>query len=171
MYKNLQFKKMIIFQARQSKIASESAFVYMTFLLFLFCLTANGQHQLVVAISNVKNLEGNVAVGLYNTESSFMKSPFLGKSVKAEKGTMEVVFEGVPVGTYAISVMHDANENGKLDYRTSGIPKEGFGFSNNVLSKLGAPKFEKAKFQLTDNAKIQIALRYIEAHRKKESEP
>lgn len=162
---------MIIFQVCRQKIASEAAFVYVTFLLFLSCLTASGQHQLIVAISNVKNTEGNVAVALYNTESSFMKSPFHGKIIKAEKGTMEVVFEGVPAGTYAISVMHDANENGKLDYRTSGIPKEGFGFSNNALNKLGAPKFEKAKFEFTGSTKIQIVLRYIEAHRKKELEP
>ncbi len=162
---------MIIFQACHHKIASKAAFLYLTFLLFLSCLTASGQHQLVVAISSVKNPEGNIAVGLYNTESSFMKSPLLGKSIKAEKGTMEVVFEGVPVGTYAISVMHDANENSKLDYRTSGIPREGFGFSNNALNKLGAPKFEKAKFEFTGSTKIQIVLRYIEAHRKKELEP
>jgi uncharacterized protein (DUF2141 family) len=141
--------------------------------VFLLChaLLAQGQHQLIIDIAAVKNDEGNVAVALYNTESTFMKSPFMGKSVKAFKGSVQVTFEDVPAGTYAISVMHDANQNGKLDYRTAGIPKEGFGFSNNALSKLGVPKFEKVKLEFTGTEKIQITIRYIESHRKKQTEP
>ncbi|MFN7603100.1 MAG: DUF2141 domain-containing protein [Bacteroidota bacterium] len=40
-----------------------------------------------------------------------------------------------------------------------GIPKEGYGFSNNVMGSFGPPSFEKAKFKLTDGV-IQIKLRY-----------
>jgi uncharacterized protein (DUF2141 family) len=171
MYKNQPFKKMHFFQTCKGKVTSQKAVPLAAFLAIFISIAANGQHELVVEVSNIKNQEGNVAVALYNTENGFMKSPFQGKSLKAAKGSVEFVFQDVPAGTYAVSVMHDANENGKLDYRTSGIPKEGFGFSNNALSKLGIPKFEKAKFEFTTKTKIQIALRYIEPHHKKESEP
>lgn len=171
MYKNQLFKKIIFLLVTQWKVAFQAKVLSATFLLCVTSQIVWAQFQLVVEISNVKSEEGNIAVALYNTESGFMKSPFEGKKIKATKGSMEIVFEGIPAGIYALSAMHDANQNGKLDNRPSGIPKEGFGFSNNALSKLGVPKFEKAKFELAGNAKIQITLRYIEPHRKKESEP
>jgi uncharacterized protein (DUF2141 family) len=34
-------------------------------------------------------------------------------------------FPGVNAGTYAISVFHDENSNGKLDTNFMGIPREG----------------------------------------------
>jgi len=41
-------------------------------------------------------------------------------------------FEDIPPGTYALVVIHDENMNGKLDTNWVGIPKEGYGFSNDV---------------------------------------
>jgi uncharacterized protein (DUF2141 family) len=40
-------------------------------------------------------------------------------------------FPGVTPGTYAISVFHDENSNGKLDTNLLGIPREGVSASNN----------------------------------------
>jgi uncharacterized protein (DUF2141 family) len=40
-------------------------------------------------------------------------------------------FEGIPSGTYALVVLHDENMNGKLDTNWLGVPKEGYGFSND----------------------------------------
>ena len=41
-------------------------------------------------------------------------------------------FEGIEKGRYAISILHDANNNGKIDLNVLGIPKEGFGASNDT---------------------------------------
>ena len=62
--------------------------------------------------------------------------------------TLRYSFENLPYGTYAVSVMHDANMNDKLDTNFIGIPKEGIGISNNVTSTLSAPKFRDASFVL-----------------------
>ena len=79
---------------------------------------------------------------------------------------IEPVFKGVyskkiylKKGVYAIKVLVDNNDNGKMDLNFFGIPKEQFGFSNNVLGILGVPKFEKASFKLNSNKKIEIKLR------------
>ncbi|MFM7430954.1 MAG: DUF2141 domain-containing protein [Flammeovirgaceae bacterium] len=40
-----------------------------------------------------------------------------------------------------------------------GIPKEGYGFSNNVMGTMGPPSFEKAKFKLSGE-KVVIRMRY-----------
>ena len=43
--------------------------------------------------------------------------------------------------------IHDENMNGKLDANAPGIPKEGYGFSNDVKALFGAPSFSAANFQ------------------------
>jgi uncharacterized protein (DUF2141 family) len=50
----------------------------------------------------------------------------------------------VPPGKYAVVVLHDENENHKLDRNLLGIPKEGFGFANNPHVYLTAPAFQAA---------------------------
>ncbi len=52
-------------------------------------------------------------------------------------------FEGLPTGTYALALIHDENGNGKLD-TMMGIPREGFGFSNNPAIRFGPPSFKSA---------------------------
>jgi len=63
------------------------------------------------------------------------------------KDTVTLRFTDLKPGQYAVSVMHDENENGQLDSNIVGIPKEGYGFSNNprVMRK---PTFDEAKFEL-----------------------
>lgn len=55
-------------------------------------------------------------------------------------------FEDVPAGTYALVVLHDENMNGRVDSNWIGIPKEGYGFSNDARSSLSAPSFKDAGF-------------------------
>jgi uncharacterized protein (DUF2141 family) len=50
----------------------------------------------------------------------------------------------VPAGRYAAVVIHDENSNMKLDRNFFGIPKEGFGFSNNPRVATAAPSFRAA---------------------------
>ena len=69
--------------------------------------------------------------------------------VPASNGaTME--FENVPSNTYAISVFHDANDNGVLDFNSRGIPDEPTGNSGNAQGFFGPPRFDQMKFKLTD---------------------
>ncbi len=57
--------------------------------------------------------------------------------------------------------MHDANGNGKLDSNMMGIPKEGFGFSNDATGSFGPPGFDEAKFNLTGKDQVVvITLKY-----------
>jgi uncharacterized protein (DUF2141 family) len=51
----------------------------------------------------------------------------------------------------------DENDNNELDFNLIGIPKEGYGFSNNV-GQFGAPEYVKAKFIIKENTAINIAL-------------
>jgi uncharacterized protein (DUF2141 family) len=63
-------------------------------------------------------------------------------------------------GDYAIAVFHDENQNNRLD-TVIGIPREGYGFSGNPGSKLGAPSFDEAVISLFQSANTNIRMRYI----------
>ncbi|HEV2275346.1 MAG TPA: DUF2141 domain-containing protein [Acidobacteriaceae bacterium] len=54
----------------------------------------------------------------------------------------------LPPGEYSVVVLHDENENYKLDRDFLGWPKEGFGFSNNPRVLLTAPTFQQAEFKV-----------------------
>ena len=53
----------------------------------------------------------------------------IAKSLPAS-GAASVKFGDLVPGTYVLVLLHDENENNKLDTML-GIPKEGFGFSRN----------------------------------------
>jgi len=65
----------------------------------------------------------------------------------------------LPHGEYAIAIFVDANGNGKMDKNFLGIPKEQYGFSNNVMGRMAAPSFEQAKFEVTGPTIQNITLR------------
>jgi uncharacterized protein (DUF2141 family) len=66
----------------------------------------------------------------------------------------------IPQGTYAIACYHDENNNGKLDTKFMGIPKEGTGASNDARGTMGPPKFKDAKFQLVSDTSVRIQMNY-----------
>ena len=49
-------------------------------------------------------------------------------------------------GTYTIAFYIDKNGNEKIDTNFLGVPKEQFGFSNDVMGRFGPPSFEAASF-------------------------
>jgi uncharacterized protein (DUF2141 family) len=75
-------------------------------------------------------------------------------------GTARIALGSLAPGSYAVSVFHDANANGKLD-TFAGIPKEGYGFSRNPPFRPRAPKFTEAQLDIADNSTTVINLRYI----------
>jgi uncharacterized protein (DUF2141 family) len=132
-------------------------------LLFLFfCGKLYAQtHTLSIQVTNIKNDKGKIGVAIYNSEKDFLKKYYQVKSTKAVKGETTIIVENLPIGYYAISLIHDANENDKMDTNIIGIPKEGFGFSNNVMGTFGPPSFEKAKVEVNSDKSISILLKYF----------
>lgn len=127
--------------------------------LFLGITIAQAQekvnHDVVVNISNFKNNNGQVLVAIFNTKDTFLNKGFKSAKVKIENNTCSVTFKNLPKGTYAISMFHDENNNNKLDTNFMGIPKETYGCSNNAKGFFGPPKWEDAKFEISNQAIIQ----------------
>ena len=124
-----------------------------------FCTYGLCQIKLQVTINNIKGRKGNIMVGVFDSDQTFMKTPLEGKMVKASGDSITVLFENLKPGKYAVSVIHDANKNKNLDQNKLGIPKEGFGFSNNVLGAMGPPSFERAVIDLLDQKDLDINIK------------
>jgi len=132
--------------------------------LLWIAVIAKAQNNLEVKIDNIKSDHGDILIGLYANSQNFPRKISDGRIVKASKEGVIVLFHDLKPGPYAISVMHDENSNKDMDQNKIGIPKEGFGFSNNARGSLGPPSFDKAKFELEPgkpNTIISIDLRYL----------
>lgn len=82
----------------------------------------------------------------------------IARSVPA--GQRQVRFDALPLGGWAVAVIHDANGNARLD-TVLGIPREGFGFSNNPPVGFGAPDFSAARFTLAADGTETVRMRYL----------
>jgi uncharacterized protein (DUF2141 family) len=134
-------------------------------LVMTLCACAYSQ-QIVLTVSGLDaDQGGRVSAGLYSSSDGWTKP---GKQVAGTStaingsGQVDVVFEEVPPGTYALAIMHDANSNDKMDTNFIGIPKEGYTFSNNAFGRLGPPSFDDASFKVVDGqtASVSATMKY-----------
>jgi uncharacterized protein (DUF2141 family) len=101
--------------------------------------------SLAVSIKNLSPPTGTVEVTLFNSAETFMKEPYRQQSGKSnEKGEFITEFTDLTSGEYAVVVVHDANDNGKLDTGFLGFGGESYRFSNNASSWFGRPDYEDA---------------------------
>ena len=118
-----------------------------------------------VAVLNIRNSVGTVDCALFDSPSGFpadvLRSAMRLTAMKILNRTGRCDFADVPPGTYALVVLHDENMNGRVDYNWLGIPREGYGFSNDAKGALGAPSFKQAAFVYDGKTlDLTITLRY-----------
>lgn len=111
--------------------------------------------SITVKIDNLDSDKGLVYVSLFDSEETFLNNGIRSIKTEIKNNSCFVVFENVPVGTYAISLYHDENSNQKLDSNFLGIPKEDYGCSNNARGFMGPPKWNDAKFELKNKSIVQ----------------
>lgn len=106
-----------------------------------------------VEVQNVRVATGKVQIGLFKPCAGFPDKcrPTESKQIPAAKGSIQAIFEVDP-GEYALAVYHDVNNNGKIDMRLF-VPKEPYGFSNNVRPRFSPPKFADCRVQIGAEAK------------------
>lgn len=123
--------------------------------------SAGVQHELVIRITNIENTSGKpLLVGVYTSTDAFPgynKSTY-NKKVIAKSSEVTVTFK-LPPGEYAVGLMHDLNENGRIDKNWVGYPTEPFGFSKNFKPVLGQPSFKDCSVDLRQGSqRIEIKL-------------
>jgi uncharacterized protein (DUF2141 family) len=98
---------------------------------------------------------------LQKASSQGAKKPLRTLSLRSRNATT-CQFSGIAPGTYAVSVFHDENSNGKLDINFIGIPREGVGASNNARGHFEPPGFDPAAFQFPrGRVDLKITFTYL----------
>lgn len=125
-----------------------------------------GDATLTVHVIGARNAKGKIRVALFRSAQGFPNDASQAihtqeADVDPQTSSAQVVFTGLSDGVYALTVFHDENMNEKLDKNFMGLPKEGYGASNNPKKKMGPPNFDEAKFQLSGaEQSLEIKLMY-----------
>lgn len=136
-------------------------------LLLSSSAVAQGAGNLTVEIDGFQNEAGQALIAVHADKSTFLKrkEPFRRAISKIENRAASVTFENLPYGPYSVSVFHDENANMDLDAHLGLIPKEDYGFSNNVWKKYGPPKFKDTLFRFQEPSQL-IKIRLVSALKK-----
>jgi uncharacterized protein (DUF2141 family) len=130
--------------------------------------------ELRITIQGVRSDAGEILIGLYDNADGFKNaianaakrgllpdsSRLIGTAIRAKRGVVSTVFTQLPKGRYAIIVIHDENDNGRLDENSFGVPTEGYGFGNDAQGLLSAPSFDAAAVTVAD-ADISASIKLI----------
>jgi len=131
--------------------------------IFAFCLLLapalflSAQSSLTVDIVNLENNKGVVIVALLDEN----EKDLMDETVEISGHQCSVTFRNVKHDQYAVRFIHDENENEKLDTNFLGIPKEGFGFSNDAMGKFGPKDFSEWLFDFSGDTGIKIKANYL----------
>jgi uncharacterized protein (DUF2141 family) len=130
----------------------------------LALLAADGPDSTItIQLDNVRNAHGMLRLCLTRDPAHFPNCSGDPRAVTATvpAATRDVRLPAVEPGSYALSVIHDENDNRRLD-KMLGIPKEGFGFSRNPAIGFGAPAFAQVRFPAgAGESRQTVRMRYL----------
>lgn len=124
------------------------------FILQSFATKAQEAVVLTVTIKGFKSTKGTVKIQMVDENN---KDVFI-KVDKLDAKTYKIQINVFVKGKYALNVFHDKNNNNKLDTNGLGIPKEGWGCSNDARGFMGAPKFKDKLVEIKQDKTITINL-------------
>ncbi|MEM9719724.1 MAG: DUF2141 domain-containing protein [Bacteroidota bacterium] len=116
-------------------------------------------HTLEVEVQEIRQLSGTLRVCLVANKEAFLSSCLHSTHTSVQHGVEVLEFPNLELGTYAVSLYQDLDDNGKLNQEgLFGMPSEPYGFSNNPRSLFRPPSFEKCAFKLSSDSRIVVRL-------------
>jgi uncharacterized protein (DUF2141 family) len=133
---------------------------------FVLCSVFNEPTgALRVQVKKLRNTNGHVLISLFRNGEGYPDKPEKAyRKGKADivNGNALLVFSELPPGTYEVALLHDENDDLKMNKNWLGLPSEGYGFSNNVMGMFGPPDVSRASFNIMAGTQkvIDIKTRY-----------
>ena len=131
-------------------------------ILIVLSVQAQKTYTVTINITRISTMGAPLIIELYSDETSFNAKHSLDSlHIIPEKDSIQVSFQHVPAGTYAVAMFQDIDGTGKLTTKEFGIPAEPVGISNYPLSGIPQPpKFKKATFDVSQDTTIHIPLMF-----------
>ncbi|WP_276975003.1 DUF2141 domain-containing protein, partial [Flavobacterium filum] len=80
------------------------------------------EYNLTIEVENLRNSKGVLQVALYNKDGSIpdenYKNYFKIETAQIANGKSKITFKNLPKGKYAVNILHDENNNGKIGVTT-----------------------------------------------------
>jgi uncharacterized protein (DUF2141 family) len=106
-----------------------------------------------IIVENVESNHGTVNIAVCDTDFSPQGCPYK-TSTPAARGFVEVVFDDVPPGKYAVVGYHDVNDNNEFDKFLS-MPREPYALSGAAADEL-IPEFNDAMLKINQGENYVI---------------
>ena len=135
-----------------------------TILLLMSCMPS--QKLIELRFTHFRNDNGFARVAVYNNLKTFCDEtikPYQEISAKIIHNECVVAISDLPDGDYAITLLHDENEDAVMNYNFLGLPKEGYAFSNNARPGFSKPSFSSCKIKVEAGVVVSqtIKVRYL----------
>ena len=136
-------------------------------LVFIF-FPLNGAifgQSILVEITDVRNAEGHLLLGVYTNDIDYqnkiavLKQTVLKTNLK--DGKVFTTIEGLRPGVYGIALLDDEDWDRKMRYKYL-FPQEGFAFSNYFHIGYSKPHFQDFRFELgKEDKKVIMKCKYL----------
>lgn len=114
--------------------------------------------EVLVRVGGIAASTGEIGCALFRSGPDFPMTVSGARQVwlKADAAGVTCRFDGVPDGTWAVSVAHDLNGNRRIDTNLVGLPTEAWGVSRNVRPTLRAPRFDESAFEVAAGRPVAL---------------
>lgn len=104
---------------------------------------------------------GKIMVAVFDSAANYggEGQPARYATVDGAEGQVQVVFDNLPDGDYAVRAFHDLNGDGKMNTNPFGMPIEPYAFSNKAVGMMGPATWEQAKFAMAGASVQSIDLK------------
>jgi len=122
--------------------------------LGLAAAEAQQGNTISVVVSGLRNNNGDVRCGLFNSAATFPTDgkEFQGAQAPIANQTATCTFSNVPTGVYAVAYFHAEKGETTLKKGMFGQPEQGYGFSRNATGSMGPPSFNAAAYSYPGGA-------------------
>ena len=121
---------------------------------------------LIVVAESLRSPRGALLCALYDRPEGFPDRPAAGRPALAQRvpidGRALCIFGSLAPGTYALAVLHDENDNGRMDTNLLGMPREGWGVSGSRAGRRRRPRFSDSTFVVAAGRTqvLRVPIRY-----------
>ncbi len=131
--------------------------ILLLILTFATSLFSFSQINLRIEINELRNNQGKFLLEFNDENKQVLKA----YSEEISNNKCIIVIQDINPGKYAFKYFHDENNDAKLNTNFMGIPREGYGFSNNASGKFGPPPFNKMIFEVLQSDTLRCTPSYI----------
>jgi uncharacterized protein (DUF2141 family) len=117
-----------------------------------------------IEVTNLRRQKGQILFGVFRSADGFPADgdKAVDWQIKPADADTVVFTAELPPGEYGATVLHDENMNAKMDRNLIGIPREGYGVTNNPKPRRRAATFKESLFTLpAEGATLTISIQYF----------